>query len=72
MRSDLKGTETRDEVKEQDIFRMKLGDKFIFPAAKPGSDLKRFCHLRYMKDGSIVRIELVEPGTILISLPGKK
>jgi hypothetical protein len=68
MRTDLIGVETRAGLTEQDIFRMKPGDKFVLKAAKPGSNLKKFCHLRYMRDGAMVRIELVEPGIILISL----
>lgn len=49
---------------------MRPGDKFKVEVSfrKDYQDLKRFCSLRYMKNGAMVRLELVGPGIVLVSL----
>lgn len=62
------GIEIREKITEEQIFKMKPGDKFLFKTKKAHGDLSRFAHLRYMKDGSMVRIMRIDPETLLVCL----
>jgi hypothetical protein len=65
---DLSKIEIWEKVSEAEIFKMKPGDKFLLKTKKRERDLSLFAHMRYMKDGSMVRIMRIDSDTLLVCL----